>query len=126
MFIFDSNFIEIVFSKVILNLDKYNTLRYYGNESIRMFVNMLILFIQRQEYHKATDILNQIENYKLNDDCLYERCCISFFAGILGIIEGKPGAEQKCDDVLQIFQLLNCKTSHKMFTAYLQTIKKKT
>ncbi|WP_159567855.1 Rgg/GadR/MutR family transcriptional regulator [Streptococcus halichoeri] len=126
MFIFDSNFIEIVFSKVILNLDKYNTLRYYGNESIRMFVNMLILFIQRQEYHKATDILNQIENYKLNDDCLYERCCISFFAGILGIIEGKPGTEQKCDDVLQIFQLLNCKTSHKMFTAYLQTIKKKT
>ncbi len=96
MFIFESCFIEMVFSKVILNLDKYNTLRYYGNESIRMFVNMLILFIQRQEYDKASEILAKIEDYQLNDDCLYERCCVSFFDGIIGLINGKEGAEQKC------------------------------
>ncbi|MGT2722367.1 Rgg family transcriptional regulator [Streptococcus porcinus] len=125
MFIFDSNFIEIIFSKVILNLDKYNTLRCYGNESIRMFVNMLILFIQRQEYQKAAEILAQIKNYTLNEDCLYERCCISFFEGIIDIIHGKEGAERKCEKILQIFQLLNCKTIHKMFKAYLKDIKNK-
>lgn len=80
MFIFESCFIEMVFSKVILNLDKYNTLRYYGNESIRMFVNMLILFIQRQEYDKASEILAKIEDYQLNDDCLYERWCLFLMA----------------------------------------------
>ncbi|HEQ6363564.1 TPA: quorum-sensing system transcriptional regulator RopB/Rgg1 [Streptococcus pyogenes] len=115
MFIFESCFIEMVFSKVILNLDKYNTLRYYGNESIRMFVNMLILFIQRQEYDKASEILAKIEDYQLNDDCLYERCCVSFFDGIIGLINGKEGAEQKCVQILEIFQLLNCKTIHHMF-----------
>ncbi|VTS16810.1 transcriptional activator, Rgg/GadR/MutR family, domain-containing protein [Streptococcus porcinus] len=125
MFIFDSNFIEIIFSKVILNLDKYNTLRCYGNESIRMFVNMLILFIQRQEYQKAAEILAQIKNYSLNEDCLYERCCITFFEGIIDIIHGKEGAERKCEKILQVFELLNCKTIHKMFKAYLKDIKNK-
>ncbi len=104
MFIFESCFIEMVFSKVILNLDKYNTLRYYGNESIRMFVNMLILFIQRQEYDKASEILAKIEDYQLN---------------------GKEGAEQKCVQILEIFQLLNCKTIHHMFQTYLEAIKHK-
>ncbi|HFD5942519.1 TPA: quorum-sensing system transcriptional regulator RopB/Rgg1 [Streptococcus pyogenes] len=125
MFIFESCFIEMVFSKVILNLDKYNTLRYYGNESIRMFVNMLILFIQRQEYDKASEILAKIEDYQLNDDCLYERCCVSFFDGIIGLINGKEGAEQKCVQILEIFQLLNCKTIHHMFQTYLEAIKHK-
>ncbi|EGJ28142.1 Rgg family transcriptional regulator [Streptococcus porcinus] len=125
MFIFDSNFIEIIFSKVILNLDKYNTLRCYGNESIRMFVNMLILFIQRQEYQKAAEILAQIKNYSLNEDCIYERCCIAFFEGIIDIIHGKEGAERKCEKILQVFELLNCKTIHKMFKAYLKDIKNK-
>lgn len=124
MFIFESCFIEMVFSKVILNLDKYNTLRYYGNESIRMFVNMLILFIQRQ-YDKASEILAKIEDYQLNDDCLYERCCVSFFDGIIGLINGKEGAEQKCVQILEIFQLLNCKTIHHMFQTYLEAIKHK-
>ncbi|HFR3002430.1 TPA: quorum-sensing system transcriptional regulator RopB/Rgg1 [Streptococcus pyogenes] len=124
MFIFESCFIEMVFSKVILNLDKYNTLR-YGNESIRMFVNMLILFIQRQEYDKASEILAKIEDYQLNDDCLYERCCVSFFDGIIGLINGKEGAEQKCVQILEIFQLLNCKTIHHMFQTYLEAIKHK-
>ncbi|MGT2888409.1 Rgg/GadR/MutR family transcriptional regulator [Streptococcus didelphis] len=123
MFIFDSSFIEIVFSKVILNLDKYNTLRYYGNESIRMFVNMLILFIQRKEYDKATELLKQIKNYQLNDDCLYERSCISFFEGIIGMIQGQSDAEEKCQQILEIFQLLNCQTVYKMFKTYLQAIK---
>ncbi|HES2578684.1 TPA: quorum-sensing system transcriptional regulator RopB/Rgg1 [Streptococcus pyogenes] len=123
MFIFESCFIEMVFSKVILNLD--NTLRYYGNESIRMFVNMLILFIQRQEYDKASEILAKIEDYQLNDDCLYERCCVSFFDGIIGLINGKEGAEQKCVQILEIFQLLNCKTIHHMFQTYLEAIKHK-
>ncbi|HES6515771.1 TPA: quorum-sensing system transcriptional regulator RopB/Rgg1 [Streptococcus pyogenes] len=124
MFIFESCFIEMVFSKVILNLDKYN-IRYYGNESIRMFVNMLILFIQRQEYDKASEILAKIEDYQLNDDCLYERCCVSFFDGIIGLINGKEGAEQKCVQILEIFQLLNCKTIHHMFQTYLEAIKHK-
>ncbi|EZK68028.1 hypothetical protein Z482_01509 [Streptococcus pyogenes ABC020047395] len=108
-----------------MNLDKYNTLRYYGNESIRMFVNMLILFIQRQEYDKASEILAKIEDYQLNDDCLYERCCVSFFDGIIGLINGKEGAEQKCVQILEIFQLLNCKTIHHMFQTYLEAIKHK-
>lgn len=34
-------------------------------------------------------------------------------------------AEQKCVQILEIFQLLNCKTIHHMFQTYLEAIKHK-
>ncbi|HES6525928.1 TPA: hypothetical protein VO148_000986 [Streptococcus pyogenes] len=37
----------------------------------------------------------------------------------------KEGAEQKCVQILEIFQLLNCKTIHHMFQTYLEAIKHK-
>lgn len=48
-----------------------------------------------------------------------------FFDGIIGLINGKEGAEQKCVQILEIFQLLNCKTIHHMFQTYLEAIKHK-
>ncbi|HHJ6238219.1 TPA: Rgg/GadR/MutR family transcriptional regulator, partial [Streptococcus pyogenes] len=42
-----------------------------------------------------------------------------------GLINGKEGAEQKCVQILEIFQLLNCKTIHHMFQTYLEAIKHK-
>lgn len=87
MFIFDNDFIELVFSKVNYNLNKYSTLRYYGNESIRMFINMIILYIDRQDLRRAKSTLETIKNLKINDDCLYEKSCILFFDEVLNFLE---------------------------------------
>ncbi|HGA1282233.1 TPA: Rgg/GadR/MutR family transcriptional regulator, partial [Streptococcus suis] len=58
MFIFDNEFIELVFAKINYNIEKYSTLRYYGNESIRMFINMVILYIDRQDLIRAQQTLD--------------------------------------------------------------------
>ena len=57
MFILDNEFIELVFAKINYNIEKYSTLRYYGNESIRMFINMVILYIDRQDLIRKVKVL---------------------------------------------------------------------
>ncbi|HGA1552694.1 TPA: Rgg/GadR/MutR family transcriptional regulator, partial [Streptococcus suis] len=63
MFIFDNEFIELVFAKINYNIEKYSTLRYYGNESIRMFINMVILYIDRQDLIRAQQTLDTLQTF---------------------------------------------------------------
>lgn len=122
MFIFDSEFIELVFSKVNYNIDKYSTLRAHGNESTRMFINMIILYIDRQDINKAQDILNSIHKIELQDDCLYEKSCILFFSNVLDFLNKKTNSLNNCFSVTTFFKTVGSTSISTMFELYLENL----
>ncbi|HEL2575067.1 TPA: Rgg/GadR/MutR family transcriptional regulator [Streptococcus suis] len=122
MFIFDNNFIELVFSKVNYNLNKYSTLRYYGNESIRMFINMIILYIDRQDLRRAKSTLETIKNLKINDDCLYEKSCILFFDEVLNFLEKKSTDLKISNSIISFFKTVGSTSIANMFELYIENL----
>lgn len=122
MFIFDNEFIELVFAKVNYNIDKYSTLRYYGNESIRMFINMIILYIDRQDVKKAQQTLNSIQKIELHDDCLYEKSCILFFSNVLDFLNKKTNSLNDCSSVITFFKTVGSTSISTMFELYLENL----
>lgn len=124
MFIFDNEFIELVFAKINYNLDKYSTLRYYGNESIRMFINMVILYIDRQDLIRAQQTLNTVQNIKLNDDCLYEKSCLFFFSEVLNYLTRKTSTLNDCLSVITYFKMVGSASIASMFELYLENLVK--
>ncbi|MCE2058148.1 Rgg family transcriptional regulator [Streptococcus thermophilus] len=124
MFIFDNEFIELVFAKINYNIEKYSTLRYYGNESIRMFINMVILYIDRQDLIRAQQTLDTLQTFKLNDDCLYEKSCILFFSEVLNYLTRKTSTLNNCFSVITYFKMVGSTSIASMFELYLENIVK--
>lgn len=124
MFIFENDFIELVFSKVNYNLNKYSALRYYGNESIRMFINMIILYIDRQDLRRAKLTLETIKSLKINDDCLYEKSCIIFFDEVLNFLDKKSNSLDKCNSIITFFKSVGSTSIASMFDLYLENLTK--
>lgn len=122
MFIFDSEFIELIFRKINLNLEKYSKLRYYGNESIRMFINMIILYIDRQDIRRAKEALQIAKNFKINDDCMYEKSCIVFFNEVLNLLNGEISSLKICKSIIKYFNLIGSLSIAAMFESYLDTL----
>lgn len=73
--------------RVIHNLEKYQNLRVYGSESFRVLINMLMVFIEKQSYQDIRITMGLINNYKLNEDMLFEETLRLYFSGILNLIE---------------------------------------
>ena len=121
MFIFDNDFIELVFTKVNIHLNNYSPLRYYGSESIRMLINMVILYIDRQDLNRAQDILLTLKNKKLHDDWIYEKCCILFFDNIITYLT-KGDSLDVCKSILRVFRLVDSSSITNMFEVYLENI----
>lgn len=121
MFIFDNDFIELVFNKVNIHLNNYSPLRYYGSESIRMLINMVILYIDRQDLNRAQDILLTLKNRKLHDDWIYEKCCILFFDNIITYLM-KGDSLDVCKSILRVFRLVDSSSIANMFEVYLENI----
>lgn len=124
MFVFENDFIELVFSKVNYNLNKYSTLRYYGNESIRMFINMIILYIDRQDLRRAKLTLETVKSLKINDDCLYEKSCIIFFDEVLNFLDKKSRNLDRCNSIITFFRSVGSTSIANMFGLYLENIAK--
>ncbi|HEO6694113.1 TPA: Rgg/GadR/MutR family transcriptional regulator [Streptococcus agalactiae] len=122
MFIFDSEFIELVVNKTSLTLEKYSTLRYYGSESIRMLLNMIILYIDRQDIKRAQRVLKIIKNLKINDDCMYEKSCIIFFSEVINLLNGAKDSLENCKSILKYFNLIGSHSIATMFNTYLDTL----
>ena len=124
MFVFENDFIELVFSKVNYNLNKYSALRYYGNESIRMFINMIILYIDRQDLRKAKLTLETVKSLKINDDCLYEKSCIIFFDEVLNFLDKKSSNLDRCNSIITFFKSVGSTSIANMFCLYLENLTK--
>lgn len=121
MFIFDNEFIELIFSKSIITLTQYSTLRNYGSESCRMYINIIILFIDRGEIEKARIMLKKVKENNIQDDWLYEKLSIKFITEIINYLNsGKKLIHfNECKKIILVLENLDANNSAKMFNSYL-------
>lgn len=122
MFTFSDDFIEATVSKALHNLSLYSTLRSYGNEGIRMFLNVVILFIDRKKFESAKVVINRISSNTLNDDQLFEKSCLIFLKGILDYADGTSQSLDSCHRVIEILNFLGSDGTGAMFQKYLTLI----
>jgi Rgg/GadR/MutR family transcriptional activator len=123
MFIFSTEFIDVILSKSLHNLSMYSTLRKYGNESFRMLTNVLILFIEREEFERATFILNKLHQNRLTDDLLFEKACLEFFENAMLLVTGETTSDAECQRIINLFRELGSDGLAVIFERYLQKVR---
>lgn len=123
MFIFSTEFIDIIISKALHNLTRYSSLRSYGSESFRMLINVLILFIDRREFNKANLILSKLEIEPIKNDFLFEKLCLKFFKNIMLLINGTTDNLDEAYKIIDLLIFLDSKGIAEMFSTYLSNIK---
>lgn len=121
MFIFNTEIIDIILSKVAANFDSYSSLRQYGNESFRMYANVVLLFIEKMDFEKACKYFTVLQNISLSEDALFEKNSLLFITGLLELLHCVEGGIQKCNTAIQILKYLNCQTTATMFENYFHT-----
>lgn len=122
MFVFPTEFIDVTISKTLHNLSMYSSLRSYGSESFRMFINVLILFIDRKEFEKASFILDKLQKNSLTDDLLFEKACLKFFENAMLIATGEVNDASQCKIIIDIFRDLGSEGLAVMFEKYLNKL----
>ncbi|BDZ29754.1 Rgg/GadR/MutR family transcriptional regulator [Lactiplantibacillus brownii] len=120
MFIFSTDFINVVIFKTLSNLSAYSSLRSYGSESFRMLVNVLILSIDRHEWTTATSVLQKMRQITLADDLVFEHACLRFFNNLLAFIQGETTDTSHCEEVIQALKFLGSNKLALIFTTYLK------
>lgn len=121
MFIFEDEFIELIYSKAMVTLTQYSTLRYYGSEACRMYINIIILFIDRKQIDKARTMLDRIRALRIQDDWLYEKLCIRFFTDLIKFLDSDNNSfyYKKCENTIEVLKNLEAIDSAQMFKNYL-------
>ena len=126
MFIFSADQIRAFQTKVVHNIERYQSLRVYGNESFRVLLNILMIFIDNKAYKDIRITGGLIDNYQLKEDMLFEKNLKLYFSGVINLIEGRDvrGLEE-IQKALNIFKMLNAKNYEKNLKKYIEYIIKK-
>ncbi len=108
LFFFNLEAIQVILSRAIASLDKFNDLNPYASESFRLIVNVVITFCKHLDYSETIKYIDLLENYKLREDQLYEQFLLKLFSGIKLLILGDSNGEKnilKCIDFLDFLEL---------------------
>ena len=109
MHMFSSELIDIYLDKVLKSLPKFKQNILYGNETFRLLVNALILFVERKDYvliKKWHDKLNEIS---LDSTFLFELCLKRFFVLLVEFIfNNNFSSLEKSKKMVKYLNELNC------------------
>ncbi len=115
MFVFNSEMIDAIINKSTSNLEKYVQLKGYGNENIRMLLNVCFLLLQRKELKKLRKYFNIIKEIDLSEDAIFERCSILFLEALINFINEENNAEKQIINILNVFNTSNSSNMYSMY-----------
>ena len=123
MFLFSNDFITSVLDKTLHNLSNYSSLRVYGDEAFRLMINVLMLFIHRNELDKAENIIKKLQQYHLKDDLILEKLYLVFFRNLLKTIKNHSADFSGCQYVISTLKYLGSNDLGQMLKTFLDQIK---
>lgn len=100
IFIFDPSAVNAMEKRIIRNLDSYELMHIYGNESFRSLCVILAFDISHQDLMSAIKVVSKLANFSLHGDMLFEKTLYKLFSGIVFLLSG---------------QSMGCKISKKQF-----------
>lgn len=105
IFIFDPSAVNAMEKRIIRNLDSYELMHIYGNESFRSLCVILAFDISHQDLLSAIKVVSKLENFSLHEDMLFEKTLYKLFSGIVFLLSGQSVGLQNIKEAIQILQL---------------------
>lgn len=109
IFIFDPSAVNAMEKRIIRNLDSYELMHIYGNESFRSLCVILAFDISHQDLFSAIKVVSKLENFSLHEDMLFEKTLYKLFSGIVFLLSSQSIGLQNIKEAIQILQLTDSK-----------------
>lgn len=122
IFIFDPSAVNAMEKRIIRNLDSYELMHIYGNESFRSLCVILAFDISHQDLLSAIKVVSKLENFSLHEDMLFEKTLYKLFSGIVFLLSSQSIGLQNIKEAIQILQLTDSKGYLKAALTFIKEI----
>ena len=109
IFIFEPSAVNAMEKRIIRNLDSYELMHIYGNESFRSLCVILAFDISHQDLMAAIKVVSKLAKFSLHADMLFEKTLYKLFSGIVFLLSGQSIGLQNIKEAIQIMQLTDSK-----------------
>ncbi|QBO35076.1 hypothetical protein EQG49_00715 [Periweissella cryptocerci] len=103
IFIFDLPLVLTVINRLAHTLEMYSSIQNYGNETFRLYINIITVLLQNEQFAVAHQCLSTLQQIKLRQEDLLERNIRLFFDGLFLLKTDEPGGRKKIQSALNIF-----------------------
>lgn len=110
IFIFEPSAINAMEKRIIRNLDSYELMHIYGNESFRTLCVILAFDIYQKDLSSAIKVISKLANFSLNADMFFEKTLYKLFSGTVFLLSGQSIGIQNIKDAIQIMILTESKS----------------
>ena len=122
IFIFEPSAVNAMEKRIIRNLDSYELMHIYGNESFRSLCVILAFDISHQDLMAAIKVVSKLANFSLHADMLFEKTLYKLFSGIVFLLSGQSIGLQNIKEAIQIMQLTDSKDYLKATFAFIKDV----
>lgn len=122
IFIFDPSAVNAMEKRIIRNLDSYELMHIYGNESFRSLCVILAFDVSHQDLRSAIKVVSKLANFSLHGDMLFEKTLYKLFSGIVFLLSGQSIGLQNIKEAIQIMQLTDSKDYLKATFAFIKDV----
>ena len=122
IFIFDPSAVNAMEKRIIRNLDSYELMHIYGNESFRSLCVILAFDISHQDLMSAIKVVSKLANFSLHGDMLFEKTLYKLFSGVVFLLSGQSIGLQNIKEAIQIMQLTDSKDYLKATFAFIKDV----
>ncbi len=109
IFTFDVSTVQAMEKRIIKNLDNYQLMHEYGNESFRTMIVMLGFYIRKKDLMAAIRIVSKLSNFQLESFMIFEKNLYKLFSGIVFMLSNQENGIENIGVALEVFKLTNCK-----------------
>lgn len=122
--IFSTETLSILIKQAVNNIEKYQNLRAYGSESFRIIANALIIFLNRKELRLSNQLINDLKNFNLTDDMIFEKISLKFFQGLVYLVNQDIKGIQLVTNSLKALKYSSSNTYYNLYTNLLKKFSK--
>src|SRR5699024_2885536 len=122
IFIFEPSAVNAMEKRIIRNLDSYELMHIYGNESFSSLCVILAFDISHQDVMAAIKVVSKLANFSLHADMLFEKTLYKLFSGIVFLLSGQSIGLQNIKEAIQIMQLTDSKDYLKATFAFIKDV----
>ncbi|WP_438781860.1 hypothetical protein [Enterococcus sp. DIV2469a] len=101
--------IKNILPRAIDRLGSYRNFNHYTDEVYRLLSNVIIYFMQNNDFNSVFHYIQVMEKIELNEEQIFERLLSKFFEGIKLLLLNNKEAQQHIDKCLQVMEFLELK-----------------
>lgn len=112
IFIFSNEELLTFLTKATFNLDRYQSINNYGNEKLRLLLNVIRTVLLRGDLLTTLNLVKRLERANITSDLLYERTMQNFYVALVQFAAHNNNALPRLKKILSGLSLLDENNLH--------------